>query len=451
MLYAVIDVETTGLSPNTEKITEIAIYIHDGEQVVDEFSTLVNPEKNIPFQITRLTGINNKMVRDAPKFYEIAKKIVEFTEGKIFVGHNVSFDYNFVRSEFKSLGYDYNRKTLCTVKLARKLIPGRRSYGLGKLCKELDIQVSDRHRAHGDALATAKVLELLLSIDHTAADKTLRGYNSNLSKSLIQELPTEAGVYYFYNSNKELIYVGKSINIHDRVLSHLSNNLTRKAIEMKDAIADVDYKITGSELVALLLESHEIKAHKPIFNRAQRRTLYNYGLYKFKDNNGYLQLNILKLIDGATPLTSYTSKNEAKQHLYSLVEEYQLCQKLCSLYESEGACFHHQIHQCMGACIQEESAAEYNKRVKDAIRSYQFKNDSFFLIDKGRNEDEKSVIKVEKGKYLGFGFFPVNGDQIDIENLNDHIQKYKDNKDVQQIIRSYLRRNPVEAVININF
>ncbi len=448
MLYAIIDVETTGLSPKTEKITEIAIYIHDGEQVVDEFSTLINPEKNIPFQITRLTGINNKMVRNAPKFYEIAKKIVEFTDGKVFVGHNVSFDYNFVRSEFKSLGYDFNRKTLCTVKLARKLIPGKKSYGLGKLCKELDIQITDRHRASGDALATTKLLELLLSIDHTAADKKLRGYNSNLSKSLIQELPIETGVYYFYNLKKELIYVGKSINIHDRVLSHLSNNLTRKATEMKDAIADVDYKITGSELVALLLESYEIKAHKPLFNRAQRRTLYNYGLYQFKDSNGYVQLNILKLVDGATPLTSYTSKNEAQQHLYSLVEEYQLCQKLCGLYESDGACFHHQIHQCKGACIQEEPSKEYNKRVKVAIKNYQFKNDSFFLIDKGRNKDEKSVIKVEKGKYQGYGFFHVNEDKIILEELNDHIETYKDNKDVQQIIRSYLRRNPVEAVIN---
>ncbi len=448
MLYAVIDVETTGLSPKTEKITEIAIYIHDGEQIIDEFSTLINPEKNIPYQITRLTGINNKMVRDAPKFYEVAKKIVELTEGKIFVGHNVSFDYNFVRSEFKSLGYDFNRKTFCTVKLARKLIPGKRSYGLGKLCKELDIQILDRHRAHGDALATAKILELLLSIDQTAADKTLRGYNSNLSKSLIQELPEQTGVYYFYNTKKELIYVGKSKNIHDRILSHLSNNLTRKAIEMKDVIADIDYQITGSELVALLLESHEIKTHKPLFNRAQRRTMYNYGLYKFKDENGYLQLNILKLIDGAIPLTSYTSKSEAKQHLYTLVETYQLCQKLCNLYESDGACFHYQIHQCLGACIQEESPNDYNLRVKEAIKNYQFKNDSFILVDEGRNKEEKSIIKVEKGKYIGFGYFPVNGEKITIEEMDDYIDEYQDNKDVQQIIRSYLRRNPVEAIIN---
>lgn len=450
MLYAVIDVETTGLSPRAEKITEIAIYTHNGERIIEEFSTLINPEKKIPFQITRLTGINNQMVKDAPKFYEIAKKIIEITEGKILVGHNVSFDYNFIKSEFKSLGYDFNSKTLCTVKLARKLIPGKKSYGLGNLCKELNIQILDRHRASGDALATTKVLELLLSVDQAAADKSLKDFNSNLSKSIVQQLPEKAGVYYFYNSKQTLIYVGKSKNIKSRVLSHLSNNLTRKAVEMKDVIADVDYKITGSELVALLLESDEIKTYKPLYNRAQRRTLYNYGLYKFKDDHGYIHLNILKLIDGTAPITSYTTMNEAKQHLYTMVEEYQLCQKLCDLYKSDGACFHYQIHQCKGACIQKETPINYNLRVNKAIENYQFKNDSILIIDKGRNEDEKSVIKIEKGKYLGFGFFPVNGCKITVEDLNNYIKKHNDNKDVQQIIRSYLRRNNVEAIINID-
>ncbi len=145
-MYAIIDVETTGLSPKSEKITEIAIYIHDGEKIIDEFATLINPEKKIPFQITRLTGINNKMVKDAPKFYEIAKKIVGITDDKIIVGHHVSFDYNFIRNEFKSLGYDYKRKTLCTIKLARKLIPGRKSYNLGKLCNDLDIVIQNQEK-----------------------------------------------------------------------------------------------------------------------------------------------------------------------------------------------------------------------------------------------------------------------------------------------------------------
>lgn len=446
-MYAVIDVETTGLSAKSEKITEIAIYIHDGEKIVDEFSTLINPERKISYQITRLTGINNQMVAEAPKFYELAKKIIELTEDKIIVAHNATFDYNFIRSEFKSLGYDYKRKTLCTVKLARKLIPGRRSYGLSNLCRELNIVINGRHRAYGDALATVKVFELLLSLDENAASQSLKCYQSDLSKDILNGLPEKAGVYYFYNKSNELIYVGKSISIRDRVLSHLNNNLTKKAIEMRNAIADVKFELTGSELVALLLESHEIKFHKPLYNRAQRRTLYNYGLYQFKDEDGYERLNILKLIDGSTPLTSYTSKEEAKQHLFSMVEEYQLCQKLTGLYESEGACFHYQIQQCNGACIQEEKPKEYNKRVKTAIRNYQFKHQSFFIIDTGRNDNEKSIIKIDNGKYLGFGYLDSSQNNFNTNILNDSISAYKDNRDVQQIIRSHLRRNPVEAII----
>ena len=139
-MYAILDIETTGLSPSAEKITEIAIYIHDGKKVVESFSTLINPEKKIPYRIIQITGINNQMVESAPKFYEVAKKIVELTDNKIVVGHNVRFDYGFIRNEFKSLGFDFQRKTIDTVKLSRKLIPGKLSYSLGKLCQSLGIE-----------------------------------------------------------------------------------------------------------------------------------------------------------------------------------------------------------------------------------------------------------------------------------------------------------------------
>ncbi|MEQ8811132.1 MAG: 3'-5' exonuclease, partial [Imperialibacter sp.] len=161
-MYAIIDIETTGGNAQFSKITEIAIYVHDGSQVVDEFTTLVNPECNIPPFITKLTGITNEMVEDAPRFFEVAKKIVEITEGKIFVAHNVNFDYGFVRHEFKRLGYEFKRDTLCTVKLSRKILPGKSSYSLGNLCKSLGIEIENRHRAGGDAFATVKLIEILL-------------------------------------------------------------------------------------------------------------------------------------------------------------------------------------------------------------------------------------------------------------------------------------------------
>lgn len=162
-MYAVVDIETSGGRAQLDRITEIAIYIHDGEKIVDEFSTLINPETYIPSFITRLTGINNDMVATAPKFYEVAKKIVLITEGCLFVAHNAPFDYRFIQEEFKRLGYNYQRQTMCTVRMSRKIIPGMGSYSLGNLCQNLGITINNRHRAAGDALATTQLLEILIN------------------------------------------------------------------------------------------------------------------------------------------------------------------------------------------------------------------------------------------------------------------------------------------------
>ena len=161
-MFIIVDIETTGSSSRYGKITEIALYQHNGVEITNSFTTLINPEIDIPYFITRLTGIDNETVKNAPKFYEVAKKIVEFTENRIFVAHNVYFDYSFVKEEYKRLGYEFNRKTLCTVQLSRKLLPGHSSYSLGKLCSDLGIEINGRHRADGDALATVKLFEILL-------------------------------------------------------------------------------------------------------------------------------------------------------------------------------------------------------------------------------------------------------------------------------------------------
>lgn len=438
--YAIIDIETTGLSPNSEKITEIAIIIHDGKKVLNEFSTLINPERKIPYRITQITGINNKMVEDAPKFYEIAKQIVELTENKIIVGHNVRFDYGFIRNEFKSLGYEYKKPTLDTIKLARKLIPGKPSYGLGKLCQTLGIENPDRHRALGDASATKTLFELLLSIDSKPEALNLNGVQSDLSKSLVENLPKEAGVYYFYNKREELIYVGKSVNIHDRVMSHLNNNLHKKAIEMKAAIANVKFTVTGSELIALLLESSEIKKNQPFYNRAQRRTFFNYGLYSFFDDNGYLNLKVMKIVNELSPIYTYSSLQEGKEHMERLAEEYGLCQKLTGLYDNSGACFYYQIHKCEGACIGKEEQEEYNKKVTLALNNFHFDKQNFLVIDVGRKKEETGVVKVENGKYEGFGFCNKQMADESINNLHESITTYNDNKEVRQIIRSFIKK-----------
>ncbi|MFV0593016.1 MAG: PolC-type DNA polymerase III [Draconibacterium sp.] len=174
-MFSIIDIETTGNSAKYGKITEIAVIQHNGQRITDSFSTLINPEMDIPYFITDLTGINNEMVSIAPKFYQVAKKIVEMTAGRTFVAHNVSFDYNYIREEFARLGYHYTSKTLCTVQLSRKLLPGHRSYSLGKLCSELGIEINGRHRAAGDAFATAKLFEILLDKHQQKGDKNTSG------------------------------------------------------------------------------------------------------------------------------------------------------------------------------------------------------------------------------------------------------------------------------------
>lgn len=450
--YAVIDVETTGTSYKNGKITEVAILIHDGEKIIEEFSTLINPEQKIPYRIQQLTGINDRMVERAPKFYEVAKKIVELTEDCIFVAHNASFDYNFIREEFKQLGYDYQREKLCTVKLSRKLIPYKKSYSLGNLCKELNIQNQQAHRAFGDARATTALLEMLLCIDPNPTQINLQGLNSNLNPESIKALPEQPGVYYFLDEKHNIVYIGKSKNIHARVLSHLSNNTTKRAMEMKNKVAFIDYELTGNELIALLLESHEIHKHLPQYNRAQRRTMFNHGLFSWLDENGYLRLKSCKLDDceGNTPITTFNSAMAAKDFIFQLCEDYRLCQKLCGLYTAQNSCFQYKIKGCDGACIGEESPDEYNARVAKVLERYEYKKPNFLIVGDGRNDNEYSVVWVEHGRYRGFGFAlrEISGyDQVSY--LKNAVKPYSENKYVHSIIRSHLEKQKGVKIIEL--
>ncbi len=440
MKYAVVDIETTGMSAGKDRITEVAIFLHDGEKIIDQFTSLINPECKIPYRITQLTGIDNKLTAGAPRFFEVAKRIVEITEDAVFVAHNVSFDYNFIRGEFRALGYNYERQKLCTVKLSRKLLPGLPSYSLGNLCQSLNIAVESRHRAAGDAAATVKVLELLLTKDPCPEQINLKGLHNSFNKELIKKLPQQTGVYYFHNAEGKIIYVGKSINIHDRIIQHFNNTSTLKALEMKQQIADITWEVTGSELVALLLESYEIKNRMPVYNRAQRRTAFNWGLYQSMDNDGYIRLKVDKKIKDEGLITTFTGKKSGRDELFRLVEEHRLCQKLCSLYTNSGACFQHSIHECDGACIGEEPTVEYNARVLKAIDKYTYKHCNFFIFGEGRTTEESSVVWVENYIYRGFGFFD-NHESPGPELWKACISQYPDNKDIQTIINGYLRKH----------
>ncbi len=454
-MYAIVDIETTGGSAKLEKITEIAVYQHDGKKITGEFSTLVNPERNIQYFITNLTGITNEMVADAPRFFEIAKEIIEFTEGRIFVAHNARFDYSFVREEFKSLGYNFRRSVIDTITLSRKLFPGCRSYSLGNICRDLKITINGRHRAAGDALATVRLLEKLIEKDAgingpgsgLLKNSRISKLNPLLDAAKINDIPEEPGIYYFYNEKGGLIYIGKSRDLRQRIMTHLSNNTTSRSMEIRDQIADIDWELTGSELIAFLKESEEIKKNKPVYNRAQRRTGFTWGIFSYTDTGGYMNFRYGQIVADEHPLALFTSRERARGKLTSLTEHYELCQKLAGLYDCEGACFHHQVGICKGACCGAESPAEYNERAKRAADEFIFSRKNFFIIDRGRDGEEKCAVKIVNGKYAGYGYFNVNEMGFGLTAVHDCITPCRDNRDIQVILKQYLRNYRVEKII----
>ncbi len=271
-MYAIIDIETTGGRYNEEGITEIAIHKFDGIGIIDSFASLVNPEKEIQPFVVNLTGINNKMLRNAPKFYEIAKRVVEITNDCVLVAHNASFDYRILRTEFRRLGYEFDIPTLCTVELSKIIIPGLESYSLGKLCRKIGIPVSDRHRANGDALATLKLLQILLQKDKEKiiVKNTIKtGNKRDLSKkllTLLNDLPLETGVFYLHRHNGEILYIGKGKNIK-KIVNQVFLRTSNKSRSLLKEMTSISFDLTGSELIAQLKFNEEIIIHKPKFNK----------------------------------------------------------------------------------------------------------------------------------------------------------------------------------------
>ena len=452
-MYAILDIETTGGQYNEEGITEIAIYKFDGHEVVDQFISLVNPEKPIQPFVVKLTGINNAMLRSAPKFYEVAKRIIEITDGTIVVAHNASFDYRILQTEFRRLGYDFKKPTLCTVELSKKLIPDQVSYSLGKLVRALGIPMADRHRASGDALATVKLFKMLLAKD--VEKEILKSFVKTEIKSgmapklldIVENVPSKTGIYYIHNEKGDLIYIGKSKNIKKRVNQHFTGTNSKSKKIQRDVFA-VTFEETGSELIALLKESEEIKINKPIYNRTQRKTIFQYALYAYKNEEGYMALTVEKADGRKKEITSFTTLQEGKNILFKITEKYNLCQKVNGLYDTKNGCFQYKIKQCNGACLGIETPAIYNERVEEFMEEHSFENNNMIIIDKGRSFDERSAVLIENGVYKGYCFFDLNYQITNVNVLKNIIIPMQHNRDVKTIIQSYLRKNKVSKIIN---
>jgi DNA polymerase-3 subunit epsilon len=413
----------------------------------------VNPEIPIQPFVVKLTGINNAMLRSAPKFFEVAKRIIEITSDCVIVAHNATFDYRILRTEFKRLGYNFQAKTLCTVELSKKLIPEQPSYSLGKLVRALGIPMADRHRASGDAMATTKLFKMLLEKDvekQILNDFIKQEIQKGIAPKLldiVENLPSKTGIYYIHNEKGDLIYIGKSRNIKKRINQHFTG-ASNKSKKIQREVFTVTCEETGSELIALLKESEEIKINKPIYNRAQRKSIFEWALYSEKDTNGYLNLRLQKADGRKKEITSFTTLQEGKNALFRITEKYQLCQKLTGLYQTNSDCFQYKIKECDGACIGKILPEEYNKRVQKFIAENSFENKNIVLLDRGRNINERSAVLIENGIYKGYAFYDLNYQVTHIDILKNILIPMQHNRDVKTIIQGQIRRSKSIKVIS---
>lgn len=441
-MFAIVDIETTGGYASGNSISEIAIAIHDGEKMLDYFETLINPQTSIPRYIQVLTGITNAMVSQAPLFEEVAAKIYNLLHDKVFVGHNVNFDYSFVKHELAQCGYELDCKKLCTVRLGRKVLSGFKSYSLGNLCRSLEIEIEHRHRAGGDALATVKLFECIVKNDRDGdIQAMLKGKSKeqflppNLPVEKVAQLPSCPGVYYFHNQKGKIVYVGKAKDLKTRVNSHFSNNKPGKQKQdFLREIYNISFQVCGSELMAFILESIEIKRLWPLYNRSLKSFQQTYGLYMYEDAKGYKRLVIEKIKKQLRPLYTFNLLLDGLNLLKKLIEEFDLCARLCFVDVSPGP-----------TLAEELSFEEYNERVNNAIRYLDSSLPSFAVVEDvalPKKEDKQGIILMEKGRFYGMGYLPANVSCTCLNEVKQHVTQYPESDYIRGLVYQYASKYP---------
>lgn len=453
-MYAIVDIETTGGYASNNDITEICIVLHDGIEVVDRFETLVRPFVAIPYYIQSLTGISHAMVASAPFFKDVAPRIHSMLDGKIFIAHNVNFDYSFLKHHLSQAGYDLVAPKICTVRLSKRVFPGLPSYSLGNLCRQFGITIQNRHRAGGDTTATVRLFEHILKNDGQShiAEFLRRGSREqslppHLPKEQVINLPYTPGVYYFHNQHGKIIYVGKAKNLKYRVSSHfMHNGAGRQRQEFLRNVYSISYQQCSTELIAFILESIEIKRLWPEYNNSQKRFTPTFGLYTYEDNSGYMRLVIDKKKPHLKALYTFNLLVEGHRLLRKLISQFGLCPKLCFLQVNDEPCVGVHEEYCLGACEKREPPSEYNVRLKNAIEYLERMLPSFALIDDGKHDAEQSCILVEKGKFYGMGYVPANFSVDSLETLKPRITAYPENDYIRGLIYQYAERRPEKKI-----
>jgi DNA polymerase-3 subunit epsilon len=443
-MFAVVDIETTGGYAAANGITEIAIVLHNGHEVEGKYETLVNPNMSIPRYVQSLTGITDSMVAGAPQFNTVAPHIYNLLKDRIFVAHNVNFDYSFVKHHLQVSGFELNVPKLCTIRTARKIFPGLPKYGLGHICQSLNINIENRHRAAGDAIATAQLLSLLINND-TSGDmaKMMKGRGGeqylppNVPVQQLQQLPAVPGVYYFHNKKGKPVYVGKARNLKQRVTSHFSNNkIGRQKQDFLKSIYSISYKVCTTELMAAILESVEIRRLWPAFNYSQKRFEQYYALYRYEDARGYIRLGIDKQRKNLQPLYTFGIMGQGHQLLKKLIDEFGLCPRLCFIDKTPGP----SLADEQGLLPQ-----EYNKRVGAAIH-YLTEQLPSFVIMEAADTGGHSCILVEKGRFAGMGKLPAHIAVSTPADVMPHIELLPENTYIRNLVYQYAGKYPERTV-----
>ncbi|MCA5006390.1 exonuclease domain-containing protein [Sphingobacterium bovistauri] len=443
MEYAIVDIETTGSYAAGNRITEIAIIIHNGTHILEKFQSLVNPLVPIPFHIQALTGISSEMVEIAPAFKDLATDIYALLNKRIFVAHNVNFDYSFIVEELKHAGISWRAPKLCTVRLSRKIIPNQSSYSLGKLCQNLGIKIHDRHRAMGDVEATVTLFEKLIREDkENLIESTLKKTREHRLPTHINEddflkLPETTGVYLFQNASGKIIYVGKAVNIRKRVLSHFTgSNGTQKRQAFINDIHHIDYLETGTELMSLLTECKLIKQHWPIHNRALKKFEPKFSLIQYTDQNNYIRLVVSPYDKHANAIQHFERPYEANQMLLQLMDEFELGNKLCYFYSVTNDPKPKIDYTNL------DPASTYNEKIELALHKVQQQSQSFMILDQGRNLDEKSYILFKNNNLYAFGYFDIDLGLSNYYELIKEDDKCVSNYYMNSLVLQYVERFP---------
>lgn len=436
MIFAVTDIETTGGHASENSITEIAVVLTDGQQVLDTFHTLVRPDHEIPYFITTLTGISNEMVAEAPTFAEIADELLSFYEDSVFVAHNAGFDYAFIKRAFEANNTRYNPQRLCTVRLSRKIFPGHRSYSLGNICDALGIENHSRHRALGDTMATVELFHRLANADHegiiTASLKKGSGEQwlpNKLPQETFLKLPEKPGVYYMIDAGGKILYIGMSANVKKRIRQHFGGKMAseRRQTFLKE-VADIQVELTGSELVARLLEDAEIRKHWPPYNRAQKRPIRHFCIYRYSDQEGYNRITVHQVKTRSSAELTFTSISEAKLWLQTFVHENNLHNELCGLPD-DGAT--------------RPNVEDHNDRLESAFASLPLAEEKTIIRLSGRTARESGFIWLAHGRLRGYGFVPLEAEISSDEDLEAFLQPLTESEITDSILRSVLQ--PQEA------